>query len=46
MVDRFEAPPPWNVVSREQLVKFKLDAAAIDAIMSVQDKVKGRQTRP
>jgi hypothetical protein len=41
MVDRFEAPPPWNVVSREQLVKFKLDAAAIDAIMSAQDKVKG-----
>ena len=39
MVERLEAPPSWIVISREDLAKFKLDAAAVDAVMNGQEKV-------
>ncbi len=39
MVERLEVPV-WTLVSREDLTKHKVDVAAVDAIMSGQEKVK------
>jgi hypothetical protein len=45
MVERLQAPPSWNVISREDLAKFKLDAAAVDAVMNEEEKVKVSLTK-
>jgi hypothetical protein len=39
MVERYDAPT-WYVVSREDMAKYKPDAAAVDAVMNGQEKVK------
>jgi hypothetical protein len=33
-------PTPWIVISREDVARFKPDAAAVDAVMNGQEKVK------
>ena len=39
MVERLVAPV-WDLISREDLAKYKVDVAAVDAIMNGQEKVK------
>ncbi len=40
MVERIQAPPTWTVISRQELAKLKLDAAAQEAVTQGQEKVK------